>query len=168
MSVKHNSTVLPNGQVMINLLGVDTKDLKASSTFQISGAALRTILSMLVMTLPFDDEFYATTYPDLEAARQAGRIKTLHAHFLEHGYVEGRLGAKPAVDPAFYIRMYPDVAKAMAAGQIGSAFEHYVRAGATEGRFANATDMEVNRIWRQMLQTAPAGPSDPPARGARR
>jgi hypothetical protein len=105
----------------------------------------------LISALPFDEEFYASTYPDLAAARDARSIADLRMHFLQHGYLEGRLGAEPDVDENFYKKTYPDVAIAISRGEVRSAVDHYVKAGAAEGRAANPMDLQARRIWLEIL-----------------
>jgi hypothetical protein len=113
---------------------------------------LRAILRAAIAGLAFDERFYLATYPDIKAAYQAGRINNLHEHFIEDGYLEGRLGTDPAVNDKFYRETYPDVAKALASGKLASAFDHYVTAGCFEGRCANEADMERNTAWLEVLK----------------
>ena len=63
-----------------------------------------------------------------------GEIGDLHAHYIEVGFLEGRLGTIPKVDAEYYLNTYPDVSQAIASGQVGSAEEHYIHRGVTEGR----------------------------------
>ncbi len=108
---------------------------------------LREILEVAASKLPFDEDFYLSTYPDVRAAYNSGQIADLRRHFVEEGYFEGRFGAKPNVDEGFYTDTYPDVAGAIANKEVGSALEHYMNAGAAEGRFANPEDKEVMMRW---------------------
>jgi hypothetical protein len=142
---------LPNGRTLLECLTLNPDMLQALPKVPVPARALRALISVLAADLPFDEDFYAATYPDLAAARDDGRIPDLHKHFVELGYLEGRLGAQPQVDEKFYRNMYPDVAAAIAKGTMKSALEHYVRAGAVEGRFASETHMRVCRRWEQIL-----------------
>jgi hypothetical protein len=145
------ASIPPNGRVLLDALMITPEMMRSLPKVPVPVRALRALLSILVATLPFDEEFYATTYPDLAKARDAGSIADLRMHFLEHGYLEGRLGAKPQVDEDFYRETYPDVAKAIASRKMRSALEHYVTAGASEGRVANPGDLQARRVWLDIL-----------------
>jgi hypothetical protein len=142
-------TTLPNGRILLDALMLTPEMLRTLPKVPIPVTALRALLRALISRVPFDENFYATTYPDLAQAREAGAIADLRAHFLEHGYLEGRLGAEPEVEEEFYKEMYPDVAAGIARGEIRSASDHYVRAGAAEGRFANPAQMQVCLRWQE-------------------
>jgi hypothetical protein len=107
-------------------------------------------LSLLSPTVALRHE--RATYPDIREAYQAGRINNLREHFIEDGYLEGRLGTDPRVDDRFYRETYPDVAKAVGSGKVKSAFDHYVTAGCFEGRCANEADMERMTAWLEVLK----------------
>ena len=142
---------LPNGRILLDALMLTPEMLRALPRVPLPSAALRALLRVLVARLPFDEEFYAATYPDLAQAKESGALADLREHFLEHGYLEGRLGAEPDVDDDFYKEMYPDVAAGIERGDIPSASDHYISAGAGEGRFANAAQMQACRQWQEML-----------------
>ena len=142
---------LPNGRILLATLTLTPDMLRALPKVPVPVPALRKLLGVVVAASPFDEDFYATAYPDLAKARDSGAIKDLRTHFVEHGYFEGRLGSKPHVDDKFYLRMYPDVALAIANGEVESAYDHYMRAGAAEGRFASRADMQVCKHWEQLL-----------------
>ena len=142
---------LPNGRVLLDTLMLTPEMLHSLPKVPVPVPALRALLSVLVAQLPFDENFYAATYPDLAQAKQSGSIADLRTHFLEHGYLEGRLGAKPEIDEKFYREMYPDVAIGISRGEMHSAADHYVRAGAAEGRFANPAQMRACRQWQEIL-----------------
>jgi hypothetical protein len=76
-----------------------------------------------VMEKEFDAAFYAATYPDVAASG----IDPL-AHFLRHGWREGRR-PRPDFDTHFYLVSNPDVA---ASGM--NPFYHYLVWGRREGR----------------------------------
>jgi hypothetical protein len=144
MSVLRN---LPNGSLLLSIATVTYERLQTGSKAAIALPFLREILIVAVSKLPFDEEFYLSTYPDLRAAYESGDITDLQTHFAEAGYFEGRFGAKPNVDEEFYKEIYPDVAAALANNDVGSALEHYMRAGAREGRFATPEDRQVMTRW---------------------
>ena len=146
-----SSGTLPNGRMLLATMMLTPDMLRSLPKVPVSVPALRKLLGVLVSALPFDEDFYATAYPDLAKARDSGAIADLRTHFVEHGYFEGRLGTKPYVDDAFYKRMYPDIALAIANGKIDSALDHYIRTGAAEGRFASPADMQACKHWEQLL-----------------
>src|SRR5439155_27329392 len=83
----------PNGRVLLDALMLTPELLRALPKVAVPVAGLRALIGALVAAMPFDEEFYAATYPDLAAARNAGTIADLRMHFIEHGYLEGPLGA---------------------------------------------------------------------------
>jgi hypothetical protein len=142
---------LPNGQLLLNTLRLSPDRLNAGIKAAIPLSALRAFLCAILASTRFDQEFYLETYPDLRSSFEAGNIADLRRHFIEVGYFEGRLGARPEFDEKYYLESYPDVAIAIASGSVRSALDHYVRAGAIEGRFASAADMEAVTRWRSLL-----------------
>ncbi len=130
---------------------INQERLCTGSKAAISLPVLRAILMAATSAMPFDEDFYSSTYPDLRDAHEAGDVVDLRVHFIEEGYLEGRFGAKPYVDEQFYKETYPDVAAAVAKGGVKSGFDHYMRAGAFEGRFANPEDMEAVKRWNALL-----------------
>ena len=145
------SAALPNGRVLLDALLLTPEMLRLLPKVPVPSAALRALLRTLVAEMPFDEGFYAATYPDLAAAKSSGAIDDLRAHFLDHGYLEGRLGAPPEIDEAFYRQMYPDVAAGIDRGEVASARDHYISSGAAEGRFANRRHMQSCRHWQEVL-----------------
>lgn len=145
------STGLPNGQFLLDGLMLNQDRLRTGSKAAISLPVLKAILIVATSGMPFDEEFYRLTYPDLRAAYDAGDVTDLRTHFIEEGYFEGRFGSKPEVDEQFYRDTYPDVAAAVAKGDVLSGLDHYMRAGAFEGRFANADDMDTVKRWNGLL-----------------
>jgi hypothetical protein len=145
------SNSLPNGQLLLEGLMLTRERFYAGSKAAIPLPVLRALLVVAVSTLPFDQEFYLSTYPDVRDAFLSEKVTDLKLHFIEEGYFEGRLGAKPDVDEEFYKENYPDIAAAIARGEVESGLVHYVQAGAFEGRFANSLDMQVTKRWLELL-----------------
>ncbi|MBV8199776.1 MAG: hypothetical protein JOZ15_04045 [Acidobacteria bacterium] len=141
----------PNGRLLLEALMLTPAMLRSLPRVPVPAAAIHALIELVVASVPFDEEFYAATYPDLAAARDSGAIGDLHKHFIEQGYLEGRLGAPPEVDEAFYCETYPDIAAAIERGELTCAFEHYVRGGAAEGRFASAAERDAAQAWRELL-----------------
>ena len=138
---------LPNGELLLSLLGLTQQRLQSGLKAAVPLPILLETLKAAASTLPFDEDFYLATYDDVREAHERGEILDPKAHFAEQGYFEGRFGAMPEVDEAFYAYTYPDVAEAIVNRTVGSALEHYMRAGAVEGRFANARDMQFITRW---------------------
>jgi hypothetical protein len=138
---------LPNGDLLLNIINLSRDRLNSGSKAAMSLPLLREILMVAVSKLPFDDDFYLTTYQDIRSAYEGGSITDLKMHFIDRGYFEGRLGADPGVDEDFYKETYPDVAMAILNSEVKSGADHYLHAGASEGRFANAEDKQLVEKW---------------------
>jgi Ca2+-binding RTX toxin-like protein len=82
----------------------------------------------------FNEDFYRTSYPDVKAGIESGKIKSGRKHFEEHGLKEGRVLVSPFYDEQAYLRKYPDVAAQVAAGRLPSGLAHYIQFGEAEGR----------------------------------
>ncbi len=145
---------LPNGRILLDGMGFTLERLQTGSKAAVSLPVIRAILCIAAASLPFDREFYLSTYPDIRKAYESGKIKDLTTHFIEFGYFEGRMGAQPEFDEGFYLATYPDVAAALEKGAVASALEHYISSGSFEGRHANALAMETNKRWSELLRPA--------------
>jgi hypothetical protein len=150
-SLVSGSNNLPNGRLLLDGLMLTPERFYGGSKAAVPLPVLRALLEVAVSTLPFDQEFYLSTYPDLRDAFLSDRVTDLKSHFIGEGYLEGRFGAKPDVDEEFYRDTYPDIAAAIARGEVESGLDHYVRSGALEGRFANARDMQATNRWLELL-----------------
>ena len=95
---------------------------------------LRNLLSLLLGDTSVDEDWYFERYPDVAEGVQKGAIKSAREHYLQFGYLEGRMPHRPQVDEAWYIETYSDVAEAIAKEVYPNAFEHFVREGYHEGR----------------------------------
>jgi hypothetical protein len=144
---------LPNGRLLLEVIGLNRERLNAGLRNKVAVPAqlFKTLLSLAASTLPFDREFYLSTYPDIKSACESGRIADPKTHFIEEGYLEGRFGAKPNVDEEYYKCTYPDVRAAIASGSVDSALDHYLRAGAFEGRFPNIDCAPTAKRWLTIL-----------------
>ena len=144
---------VPNGRFLIESIGLSQDRLDASIKTKVGVPTqlLKELLRIMASTLPFDLDFYLSTYPDLRQAYDTGGIADPRTHFIEQGYIEGRLGSKPNIDEDFYKNAYPDVRAAIDAGQLKSAFEHYSRAGVFEARFPNPESVSNIKRWLAIL-----------------
>ncbi len=79
---------------LLEQLGVSAPDVRGHGTASVSRRFLRALIGEFVARARFDHDWYAETYPDVEGARLAGDIQSLHEHFKRSGYFEGRLPAE--------------------------------------------------------------------------
>jgi hypothetical protein len=144
---------IPNGRFLIESIGLSQDRLDASIKTKVGVPTqlLKELLRIMASTLPFDLDFYLSTYPDVREAHDAGQIADPRTHFIEQGYIEGRLGSKPNIDEDYYRNAYPDVKAAIDAGELKSALEHYSRAGVFEARFPNSESVANIKRWLAIL-----------------
>ncbi len=147
-----STAYLPHIDLLLQALRINRERLASRSKIAIDARMLRALLQSLAASLPFSEEFYLATYPDIADAYATGKIPDLHQHFVDSGYLEGRLGSPPEVDEAFYSATYRDVAQAIARGDVVSGLEHYLRSGASEGRLPNAASKPVVENWMAILR----------------
>lgn len=142
----------PHIDLILHSLRINRDRLSSKSKIAIDARLLRLMLQTIAATLVFSEEFYMEQYPDLAEAYAAGKIPNLHQHFLDSGYLEGRIGSPPDVDEAYYLANYKDVGKAVASGDVANGAEHYMRAGAAEGRVPNAATRQSIDNWMAVLR----------------
>ena len=142
---------LPHATLLLQSLRISRERLSVRSKVAIGTQLLQVLLHEAIRNQPFDEAFYREANPDLDAAFRAGEIGDLHEHFIEQGYLEGRVAAPPEVDEDFYLATYKDVREAMRRGDVASARDHYLRAGAAEGRLANPRQRPAADRWAAIL-----------------
>lgn len=91
----------------------------------------------------FDESFYLSNYPDVQAAIDAGGFISGLQHFQQAGLAEGRVLVSPYYDEQFYLRANPDLAAAVTAGGFSSGLQHYIQNGEAEGRSAGAFNEQI-------------------------
>jgi hypothetical protein len=143
---------LPHIDIVLRALRITRERLDARAKIAIDAPLAKHLVAQLAAMVPFEEDFYRRTYPDLAEARDRGDIADLHRHFVETGFMEGRFGCDPGVDEAFYLALYPDVQQAISAGGVGSATEHFLRSGAAEGRAPNAGAAPEVIRWMAVLR----------------
>lgn len=151
------SEYLPHIDLLLSALRINRERLNSKSKIAIDARLLRGILQAAAARAPFSEEFYLETYPDIAQAHASGSIPDPHKHFIESGYLEGRLGASPGVDEAYYTTLYKDVGLAVSRGEIASATEHYLRSGASEGRIPNKKAKPDMDYWASILHDGSRG-----------
>jgi hypothetical protein len=82
----------------------------------------------------FDEQWYLSIYPDVEAAMRDGKLIEALDHYSTVGYVEGRIPLNPKLDEARYLVDHPDVLQATANGWVPTGSDHFIRRGFHEGR----------------------------------
>ncbi len=136
----------PPGQQLLDALGIAAADL-ANDRIRVSGPGLRRLISQYRKTIEFDADWYAKTNPDVEGARLAGDVPSLHAHFVASGYMEGRLPHELPFDPNWYHRHYKDIGLAFSATDIEGMRDHYLTKGYFEGRAGTADALADAESW---------------------
>jgi len=109
-------------------------------------ASLRLVLNAITV----DERWYLEQNPDIARAIEAGTIKSAKEHFVQHGYLEGRLPRLVTVDEQWYLANNPDVAEKIRAGQLDSAQQHFHSDGYREGRLPSGSDSGVQRTTSRM------------------
>lgn len=102
------------------------------------------LLRLIASTLPVDQEWYLEHYADLREAHRVGAIVSGASHFIDSGYIEGRLPADLVVDENWYLQQYPDVAESIATGAFASARDHFLQHGYKEGRLPRADAVAIS------------------------
>lgn len=143
---------VPHIDLVLQSLRISRERLGSKAKIAIDSRLLRTLLQALAGNAPFSEAFYKATYPDLAQAHASGKIPDLHRHFVETGFLEGRMGASADVDERFYSDTYGDVGEAIRNGGVLSGEEHYLRSGAAEGRVPNAATQAAIDSWMQVLR----------------
>lgn len=115
-----------------------------------SGKAFSLLLGALMDAGLFDAEEYSARYPDVARAVREGTVPSARAHFLNVGYVEGRMPSDGALDEDWYTRENPDVARAVTSGEIVDGVTHYIDGGYQEGRAANAGEKTLAEAWQAL------------------
>ena len=110
-----------------------------------SSSDFKRVLYLLLVTVPVDEAWYLSTYPDVKKEFDAGHIASAAEHYRLSGYFEGRFPSKPQVDEDWYLKQYPDVKAGVAKGLTKSALDHFMGTGASEARLPRR--MVVDAAW---------------------
>ena len=114
-------------------------------------AVIRCLLKDAISIMPFDEEAYLDSNPDVAAAIRRGEINSAHAHYISDGYFEDREGANQIFDELWYVRHYSDVAKAIKTGAWLTGRHHYNNDGIFEWRSPNQNALLDVERWRNLL-----------------
>ena len=82
----------------------------------------------------FDETWYLSAYPDIQAAVEKGEFNSGLHHYEVLGYFEGRLPFEIDVDEEYYSQQNPDVRRAITTGMVAGAKLHFLTKGYKEGR----------------------------------
>jgi hypothetical protein len=99
-------------------------------------AAVDRLFEVLARSIPIDEKYYFSQYPDIQQAVEAGEISGAAQHYVEHGFYEDRLPCDILIDENDYLARYPDIADGIKSGDVESATDHWLRFGRYEGRVA--------------------------------
>lgn len=143
---------LPHIDMFLRALRINTDRLSSRSKIAVDARLLRRLLQCLAEAAPFSEEFYLQNNPDVAEAHAKGDIADLRAHYVEHGYFEGRPGAAPPINEAYYTSTYRDVADAVTRGDVKSGTEHYLRSGAAEARIPAPELKPAIESWAAILR----------------
>lgn len=91
----------------------------------------------------FDENFYLSNYPDVQAAVDAGNFSSGLEHFQQYGLAAGRVVVSPLYNEESYLQTNPDVAAAVAAGAFSSGLQHFIQFGEAAGRSGLTFDQEL-------------------------
>ena len=130
----HAQTLTPYfPPIRLILEGLDTDEMDLNKKrVSVSASFLRFLIGEIVRPMKFDDDFYRSANPDVEAALLAGDVATLHEHFVVQGYFERRQPHALQFDAAYY----DDLARVFDAEDEPALRQHYVARGWQEGRVA--------------------------------
>jgi hypothetical protein len=113
---------------------VDISTVKGELRVSVSYDNFINLMQRLVASVLVDEEWYMKQYEDVADAVRTGKVRSARAHFVENGYIEGRLPGPIIVDEEWYFGQYLDVAESVRRGGETSAQSHFDRAGYKEGR----------------------------------
>lgn len=114
-------------------------------------AVMRCLLQEAVARVPFDEDDYMASNPDVATAIRRGEVSSAHDHYITDGYFEGREGAGSAFDEAWYLKQNSDVALAVKSGHWTSGWQHYREVGMYEWRSPMREAEAAVERWRVML-----------------
>jgi hypothetical protein len=134
--------------VALVLEGLDTTELDlGNDRVSVSAKFLRFLIGEIARAMPFDEDFYGQAYPDVEAARLAGDVATLHDHFVTQGYFERRRPHEMPCDPNYYATNYEDLARVFDPRDEETLLSHFRHHGWQEGRVGVAWQRAEADRW---------------------
>jgi hypothetical protein len=138
--------------------GLDTNELELNKKrVSVTSSFLRFLIGEMARAMPFDGDYYRHANPDVEAARLAGDVSTLHEHFVLQGYFERRQPHDLPFDAAYYATNYDDLSRAFDIRDGLALRRHYDGHGWQEGRVGVAWQRTDADRW---VSAARAGAAD--------
>lgn len=143
---------VPSCASILRALGIDPERANKyqDEVVSIKIETIHLLLKYIAMSADFDEAVYLRENPDVAAAYEDGRINSLHQHFVQAGFFEGRVASVSPVDEAWYAEHYADVGQAISAGGPSSAAAHFVLRGEFEWRAPNLDALPWVRAWAEV------------------
>ncbi len=136
---------------IFRMLALRETDLKRD-TVTIRVDALRALISEFAKLQIFDDAFYADYYKDIKGAQLAGQVQSLRSHFVDVGYIEGRLPRNLAFDAEWYFDHYSDLTSSFSRSDIEGLKNHFLTVGYLEGRAGTKDTLPQSEVWQSRLR----------------
>jgi hypothetical protein len=92
------------------------------------------LTQLMARSVNVNEQWYLAQNPDVMEGIRQGQFRSAKHHWIDFGYLEGRLPYELTVDSNWYLTNYPDIAEAVNAATEESALSHYRRTGFLEGR----------------------------------
>jgi len=92
------------------------------------------LVQLMARSVDVNEQWYLAQNPDVAEGIRQGQFRSAKHHWIDFGYLEGRLPYELTVDSNWYLTNYPDIAEAVNAATEESALSHYRRTGFLEGR----------------------------------
>ena len=146
----------PPAAVLLGGLGITELDL-ARPHVNVDTRFLRFLIGEIARLHPFDAQFYADANPDVEAARLAGDVSSLHDHFVTQGYFERRQPHDLPFDARYYAAEYDDLAAAFAGASDATLQHHFNQHGWHEGRVGVPAQRPHADRWVAATRPLPGG-----------
>jgi hypothetical protein len=116
-----------------------------------SHGLFRTMIGIVAKSTGFDPVWYRQEYPDVAEGIGRGDFADELDHFVQFGYMEGRMPCWMAVDEYWYRDAYPDVDDAVIDGRHPDGDHHFNEIGFLEGRVPDAASEDTIVRWRNAV-----------------
>ncbi|MDE2006444.1 MAG: hypothetical protein KGI51_07755 [Rhodospirillales bacterium] len=92
------------------------------------------LIRLMLHGIDVNEQWYLRANDDVADALARGAIASAREHFVNDGYLEGRMPFPMRVNEAWYLQQNPDVAEGIRTGGVESAQAHFEDSGYREGR----------------------------------
>jgi hypothetical protein len=113
---------------------IDLTSARGKTRVDMTYEDLQKIIRILLSAVEVDEVFYLSRNPDVADGIRAGSIRSARAHFVDHGYFEGRQPYRIEVDEKWYLETHRDLPASLAGGEYATGQEHFDGPGYSEGR----------------------------------